>query len=87
MAMDTSSRRKKHPAGPTGSLDNVCHGVGCVCSLIMKHSDKVISFTGNTLVWTGALGLKRAIDTTVSGPHYRCPQPTLPLRPHAVARK
>lgn len=65
VVMDAGSRRNRQPGGLTDRLDAGCHGVGCICSLVMRHSDKVIGFVGNALVWTGALSLKRAIDTTV----------------------
>ena len=65
VAMDARSRRKKRAGEAVARLDDGCHGVCCVCSLVFKHRDEVIAFCGNALVWTGALSLKRAIDTTV----------------------
>lgn len=70
VAMERNSRRTKK-LGATSTdglerLDERCHGLCCFCSLVSKHSDKVITFIGNALVWTGALALKRTIDATVS---------------------
>ena len=33
-------------------LPRRCRGACCICSLMFKHSDKVLAFTGNALVWT-----------------------------------
>ena len=71
MAID--GKKKPIDANVTEGIQGACNGMCCMCSLVSKHSDKVISFIGNALVWTGALGLKRALDTTVSSSRLSVP--------------
>jgi hypothetical protein len=41
-----------------------CKGACCTCLLLWKQSPRLLEFVGTALLWTGALSLKRTLDTT-----------------------
>lgn len=41
-----------------------CRGACCICGLIWTRADQVVSFISASLVWTGALALKHALDVS-----------------------